>query len=67
MVAFVVALEADLRVALEADLGVALELTPVLTRELVLEKAVVLLVDAYFQFHYLMTLEALEVSLVALL
>ena len=54
-------------VALEADLGVALELTLVLTRELVLEKAVVLLVDAHFRFHYLMTLEALEVSLVALL
>ena len=48
MVAFVVALEADLRVALEADLGVALELTPVLARKLVLEKVVVLLVDAHF-------------------
>ena len=35
-------------VALEADLGVALELTLVLTRELVLEKAVVLLVNAHF-------------------
>ena len=37
-------------VALEADLGVALELTPVLACKLVLEKAVVLLVDAHFQF-----------------